>query len=432
MPLIWLATVAFVYLALGHWLYLIADAIQRRRYGGLVSLAGAAVLWAGLVRFVPAPTEWALVAASAAAVVWLKVHQRASFAGATWVDAKRRHDLARQVKLHLALATGALVFLVPFAWLVSTSIKPEAEINRYPPEFVPRRAVTVRVDGQARGLAVLRPSGWKVALVAQPLPGKQKVEVVAPRNQAGRVLYVPQSELSEVRKPTMLWRNYADSLRFLPPEYNKGLVPLWNTVYVTLLSILGTVLTSSLVAYSFARLRWPGRDVLFVVMLATMMIPGAVTMLPVFLIFRWLGWVDSLRPLYVGSFFGGAFYVFLLRQFFMTIPLDLEDAAKIDGCSFFGTYWRIMLPLIKPALAAVTIMTFMSAWSSFMGPLIYISSPEKVTVAYALQLFQGGPHGGERSMMMAASTLVMLPVLAIFFFTQRYFIQGVTLTGMKA
>ncbi|MGB9618985.1 MAG: carbohydrate ABC transporter permease, partial [Armatimonadota bacterium] len=163
---------------------------------------------------------------------------------------------------------------------------------------------------------------------------------------------------------------------------------------------------------------------------ATMMIPGAVTMLPVFLIYRALGWIDTLRPLWFGAFFGSGFNIFLLRQFFLTIPTDLEDAAKIDGCSYFRIYWNIMLPLIKPALAALTIFAFMGSWNNFMGPLIYISSPEKMTLAYALQLFQGA-HGGEPAMMMAAATLVMLPVLAVFFFTQRYMIQGVTLTGLK-
>jgi multiple sugar transport system permease protein len=170
--------------------------------------------------------------------------------------------------------------------------------------------------------------------------------------------------------------------------------------------------------------------VLFVVLLATMMLPGAVTMMPVFLIFRWLGWIDTLRPLWVPSFLGSAFNIFLLRQFFMTIPNDLEDAAKIDGCSYFGIYRRIMLPLIKPALAAITIMTFMGSWNNFMGPLIYVSSPTRMPLSYALQLFQTA-HGGEPGLLMAASTMMVLPILVLFFFTQRYFIQGVTLTGIK-
>ncbi len=143
-----------------------------------------------------------------------------------------------------------------------------------------------------------------------------------------------------------------------------------------------------------------------------------------------MGWIDSLKPLWVPTFFGSAFSIFLLRQFFMTIPMDLEDAAKIDGCSYFGIYLRIMLPLIKPALAAITIMTFMGAWNNFMGPLIYVNSPMRMPLAYALQLFQT-EHGGEPGMLMAASVMVTLPVILLFFFTQRYFIEGVTLTGIK-
>jgi multiple sugar transport system permease protein len=227
-----------------------------------------------------------------------------------------------------------------------------------------------------------------------------------------------------------VWGNYRTALQFLPPETLHGLMYLWNTLYISIMSIIGTALSGSLVAYSFARLRWPGRDIIFVILLATLMLPGAVTMVPVFLIYRSLHWVDTLRPLWVPAFFGGAFNIFLLRQFFMTIPRDLEDAAKIDGCSFLGTYWRIMLPLIKPALAAVVIMTFMGAWNNFMGPLIYISSPDKMPIAYALQLYQS-THSTEYNLLMAAATMAVVPVVLLFFFTQRYFIQGVTLTGIK-
>ena len=185
-----------------------------------------------------------------------------------------------------------------------------------------------------------------------------------------------------------------------------------------------------MVAYSFSRLRWPGRDAMFMVLLSTMMLPSAVTMMPVFLIFRSLGWIDSLRALWVPSFFGAAFNIFLLRQFFLGIPNELEDAAKIDGCSYYTIFWRIMLPQVKPALAALTIMSFMGAWNDFRGPLIYISSPEKEPLAYALALYQSS-HSTEPAMLMAASTMVMVPVLVLFFFTQRYFIQGITLTGIK-
>ncbi len=208
------------------------------------------------------------------------------------------------------------------------------------------------------------------------------------------------------------------------------MVYLLNTVYVTLLSILGTLFSCSLVAYSFARLRWPGRDIVFGLLLATMMLPGAVTMIPVFMIFKYLGWVDTLNPLWVPSFFGSAFAVFLMRQFFMSIPRDLEEAARLDGAGYFRTFVLILMPLVKPALAALAIMTFMGSWNNFMGALIYINSPEKMTLAYGLQLFMG-EAGIEYGMLMAASVLVILPVLIIFFFAQKHFIEGITLTGIK-
>ncbi|MBC8139577.1 MAG: carbohydrate ABC transporter permease, partial [Fibrella sp.] len=219
------------------------------------------------------------------------------------------------------------------------------------------------------------------------------------------------------------------ALAFLPAETQYGLVFLRNTLFLTLMTVIGTVLSSSVVAYSFARLNWPGKEIWFGVLLATMMIPGAVTMMPQFLIFRSLGWYDTLNPLWVPAFFGSAFNIFLLRQFFMSIPGELEDAAKIDGCGPFGIYWRVMLPLVKPALAAISIMGVLGAWNNFQGPLIYLSSPDKMPLAYALQLYQT-QHGGEPGLMMAASTMVVMPIIVLFFFTQRYFIEGVSLSGM--
>jgi len=159
------------------------------------------------------------------------------------------------------------------------------------------------------------------------------------------------------------------------------------------------------------------------------MLPGAVTLMPQFLLYRSLGWIDTLLPLWVPTFFAGAFNVFLLRQFFSQIPAELEDAGKIDGASVLRTFWTIMLPQIKPALAVVAIWTFMGAWNNFMGPLLYINTPENMPLSYALQLFQS-ERGGEPGLMMAFATLTILPVLALFFFAQRYFIEGVTLSGL--
>lgn len=357
---------------------------------------------------------------------WRRMAQREE-----WRKRKHWAESRRHAWLHVLLTIGAAIFILPFLWLLSTSLKYDDQMKGFPPQFIPSKAETVRVDGadqkvwELRGGSISR----KVYVVQRLEADFVRVLPVGVSDPA-QAQTVKKSALHEVRYFRPRWENYTEALDFLPPEYHHGLLPLWNTVYITVLSILGLLLSSSLTAYAFARLRWPGQNIFFMILLATMMLPAAVTMLPVFLIFRYLGWIDTLRPLWAPAFLGSPFYIFLLRQFFMTIPMELEEAAKIDGCSPFTTYWRIMLPLIKPALAAVTIMTFMGSWNNFMGPLIYINSPEKMPLSYALYLFQGS-HGGEQGLLMAASTLVMLPVLTVFFFTQRYFIQGITLTGLK-
>ena len=220
-------------------------------------------------------------------------------------------------------------------------------------------------------------------------------------------------------------RNYRDALNFVPMgTYFR------NTLLLVILNVLGQIFSCSVVAYAFARLKWPGRDVSFAVVLAPMMLPAQVTMIPVFLIFRYLGWYDTLAPLWVGSFFGNAFFIFLLRQFMRTIPKDLEEAAKIDGCSFFGMYWRIILPLMKPALAAVAIFSFMNAWNEFMGPLIYLNDQRLYPLSLGLYQFRI-EHAADFGMLMAASALMIVPVVIVFFLAQRHFIQGIQLTGLK-
>ena len=227
-----------------------------------------------------------------------------------------------------------------------------------------------------------------------------------------------------------LWRKYTYSYRsaYIATEHRWRYV--FNSFYLAALTIVGQALSCSLVAYAFSRLRWPGRDLLFGLLLATMMLPSQVTMIPVFMIFRYLGWYNTLKALWVPSFFGSAFFIFMLRQFMKGIPTDLEDAAKIDGCNLFGIYWRIILPLVKPALAAVCIFTFMNTWNDFMGPLIYVNDQRLYPLALGLFDFRS-EHSSEFGMLMAASTLMTLPVIAIFFLAQRYFIQGITLTGIK-
>jgi multiple sugar transport system permease protein len=432
-PIFWVVGVLMMYATI--WL-LIVEVLEGCRYrsiglvlGAIISLSPAVAVYK-LVHL-PSATKFAAIMAVALIGVCI-LYAIGPRRVKDWKRVKHRKEYARKTIYHLVLLTGSAIFITPFVWLVTTSFKEEDEIFKYPPVWIPTRPVTIMYNGKQCGLYILNINGRreKVVEISESEEGMKTVRVLDDQPDAGKTLTVPRSQLTMVRKVALKWENYTDALNYLPEETHKGLLYLWNTVYITLLSILGTLLSCSMVAYSFARLRWPGRDQLFLVLLSTMMIPGAVTMIPVFLIMRSLGWYDTLRPLWVPAFFGGAFGVFLLRQFFMTIPTDLEDAAKIDGCSYFGIYWKIMLPLIKPALAALTIMTFMGSWNNFMGPLIYINSPEKMPLAYALQLFQGA-HGAEYGLLMAASTLVMLPVLIVFFFTQRYFIQGITLTGIK-
>lgn len=337
----------------------------------------------------------------------------------------------KTVMTHLVLITGAIIFFIPFYWLVSTSFKEDDDILKFPPVWVPQKQVQMIVGGTDRYLSTMIIDGnkVKVAELKDFEDGSKLVKVLDKQKHAGQELIAMPGTLTQVKRFGLKWENYPKTLEYLPSETHKGLTYLINTLLIAILSTFGTVLSSAMVAYSFARLRWPCREACFVLLLATMMLPGAVTMLPVFLIFRSLGWIDSLKPLWVPSFFGAAFNIFLLRQFLKGIPKDLDEAAIIDGASYFSIFWRVILPQIKPALAAITVMSFMGAWNNFMGPLIYLNTPAKMTISYALQLFQGD-HGAQYGMIMAASTLVVLPIIVLFFFTQRYFIEGITLTGM--
>lgn len=223
----------------------------------------------------------------------------------------------------------------------------------------------------------------------------------------------------------VMWSNYPEALTKVP-----FVLFAQNTVTITVLAVLGELISSAVVAYAFSRLRWRGRDVLFVVILATMMLPTQVTTIPVFILFKQLNWLDTFLPLIVPSWFGVPFYIFLLRQFYMTIPFDLDDAAAIDGCSKFETFWRIILPLSLPALASVAIFSFQFHWNDFFRPLIYLFDKRNYTLAMGLRYFSG-VLGTDWHYLMAASLVVMLPLILLFFFAQRIFIQGVVYTGYK-
>ena len=270
----------------------------------------------------------------------------------------------------LLLAATCVLFLVPFVWMLSTSLKDFNELFN---------------------------SRW-----------------------------IPQR---------LAWENYAQAFSF-------GQWPRWtlNTLTIAVLSVVGTVLSTALVAYAFARLRWPGRDLLFGVVLGTMMLPGIVTLIPQYILFSRLpafgiqgsdNWINTFLPLVVPSFAGDAFYIFLLRQFMRTIPLDLSEAARIDGASELRTWWSVVLPLVMPALAYIAITKFQYVWEDFMGPLIYLQREDLYTLQLGLRQFEAAAGGSPAwNWLMAASLVVMLPVIVIFVVFQRYFIEGVTLSGM--
>jgi len=233
--------------------------------------------------------------------------------------------------------------------------------------------------------------------------------------------------------------------RLLPTKWRfENFVTVWttvpfaqwtlNTFFVCLTAVLGQVSTATLVAYGFSRFRFPGRDKLFLLVLSTMMIPMQVTLIPTFLMFRLIGWLNTLKPLIIPSYFGGgAFFIFLLRQFLLTIPRDLDEAAKIDGAGSFRVLLQVVLPLAKPAILTVTIFSFMGHWQDFLAPLFYLNSPEKFTLSLGLRYFSMLPMSGRPTnhLLMAASIQMTVPVLLLFFFTQKYFVQGIVTTGLK-
>ena len=221
------------------------------------------------------------------------------------------------------------------------------------------------------------------------------------------------------------WENYAEAI--LAIDFVRYFA---NSLLLSAGSVAGTVLSCSLVAYGFARLRWPGRDLLFGVLIATMLLPWQVTMVPRFLIIRELGLYDSLGALVLPKFFAEAFYVFLLRQFFLTVPQEMVDAARIDGCGEFGVLWRVMLPLSRPALATVALLEFVATWNDYGGPLLYLNDPKKFPLAYGLEQFVSA-HSSEMHLLLAAAVLFTLPVVLLFFGAQKAFVKGITTTGLK-
>lgn len=222
------------------------------------------------------------------------------------------------------------------------------------------------------------------------------------------------------------WVNYVDALKYI--DFLKYTA---NSLIVCSLMVVGTVLSSSLAAYGFSKIEWKGREAFFFLTLATMMIPFPVLMVPLYAVFRELHWIGTLKPLWFPYFFGTAFNIFLLRQFFLGIPKDLSEAARIDGCSELRIWATIILPLARPALAVVALFQFIFGWNDFLGPLLFLTDQDQFTLALGLQFYQSQNGGTQWHLLMAASTLATLPILVLFFFTQKTFIQGIALSGLK-
>jgi ABC-type glycerol-3-phosphate transport system permease component len=292
----------------------------------------------------------------------------------------QRRSVRRAVKMtyvYITLALGMILIMLPFGWLISSSIKDPGYFFTFPPQWTP----------------------------------------------------VPLDRLTsaEAWADFLRLENYVDVFM--------GNIPfalfIRNSAVISVLAVTGTVLSSSIVAYSFARLRWPGRDVMFIIVLATLMLPSQVTIIPTFIIFRNLGWLDTWWPLVVPYWFGGAFYIFLMRQFFMTISLEMDDAAKIDGCGVLSTYFRILLPLSLPVHGTVAIFSFVYHWNDFFHPLIYLNDTRSYTVALGVRTFRDTTYTIQWHLTMAAAVVAVVPIIVVFFFAQRYFIQGIVFTGVK-
>jgi multiple sugar transport system permease protein len=314
---------------------------------------------------------------------------------------------------HCLLLAGTVLMVAPFVWMLSTSLKTEGNIFTPLPEWLPRQTFTyVVLDGVKTMVDTV---------VVENENGRSQVRI---RGRAEAV-DVPASAVVKETRIAPAWENYKEVVDTVP--FFQG---VRNTLLITLIGLIGGLFTTSLSAYAFAKLRFPGRDALFYAILGTMMIPGVVTMLPTFILFRQAGWINTFRPLIVPALFGGAWGIFLMRQHMKTIPDELEDASRIDGCNPFQTWWKLMMPLCKPVLATLGIFGFMGGWNDFMGPLIYLNDPSKFTLQLLLASFSSY-YSTKTNLLMAGSMMSLIPVLVLFFAAQRYFVQGITLTGVK-
>jgi len=405
--------------------------------------------------------------------------------------------LLGQIVVYGLLLAGSTVFILPFIWLIVTSLKPIEQTTVMPPTWIPRvytavvdgkrmeiskdfvitrkSDVVVVNEGPQKGRRLLiadkdldsasstasmpvfengaqRTRSYPVTVVRTVEPGAWHVTELSQTKVRQHDLawdVVPEASIDASAAPR--WDNYPKALATIggrdieeiegsmagrksgvSEDTQVGFVAfLTNTLIVCALGVTGAVLSNAVIAYGLAKVKWKGRDLLFAMTIATMMVPFPVLMVPLYGVFKSLGLVGSLYPLWVPAFFGSAFNIFLMRQFFLTIPDELGEAARIDGCTEWGIFWRVILPLSRPVLAVVALFHFLYAWNDFMGPLLYLTRKHTFTLALALQNYRSQNGGVQWQYLMAASAVLIVPIIVLFFFTQKTFIKGIATTGIK-
>ena len=349
---------------------------------------------------------------------------------------RRVKNFFRSLFSHTIINIVGLFFLIPFVWMLVTAFKSDQDVFHLPPRWLPYDNLTVNVNGQALPLYnVKTEDGVKQLALVKIVDGIGTF--LDPANPSQPVQHEIQQGTTKIAEPIMhvsfRWRNFIDAMeRGSRPGVGANFwVYFKNSLIIAFFTIVGTLLSNTPVAYAFARIKFKGSNLLFIIVLATMMLPYQVTMIPLYLFFNdTLHWGNTFLPLLVPAFFANAYDVFLLRQFFRTIPEEMCDAARVDGASEWQIFTRIVLPLSIPVIATVTVFTFLYAWNDFTAPLLFLNSPDKFTMALGLRDFQS-----QRTMvwnqLMAASVVFTIPIVVAFFFAQKTFIQGIKLTGSK-
>lgn len=322
------------------------------------------------------------------------------------------------------LTFGSLVVMLPLVWMLSTSLKARENATEFPPRWIPQENIKVLYEGRNYFMYEIPVEGeMRELMMFKKQPGNMAI-FMNPDNPEEQYL-LPLADGKKMSKTVIHWDNYPKALTMVPfSRY------IWNTLIIVLTTTIGVVISNTLVAYGFSRFRARWLDFLFLILLSTIMLPAQVTLIPQFVLFSKMGWYNTFLPLIVPAFFANAWNVFLMRQFFMSVPLEMDEAARIDGANPLQVLLFVLIPQSWPALATISIFHFLWAWNDFFYPLIYLQTQDKWTVALGLQSFQG-LYSQQISYMMAAATVTMLPCLILFFVAQKLFIQGVVVSGVK-